>query len=333
LREKALSVRKILRQSNAAVLYTTDSPTDELGALKTIMADKTFGVKVLPAFRPDAFINIQKPDFPDWIDKLSVSAKTRILTLDDFARAISDRMDYFHALGCRLADHSLESIGFEPCSYAEAAGIFQKALNRSAPPGAMPENFGPGLCCFFGRAYADRGWVMQYRIGAFRNVNAGMFLKLGSDRGFDAIDDRRFAPALKGLLDSLDQDDMLPKTVLYGLNPNDYETLLTVGGSFSRGIPGKIQLGPAWWFNDNRAGIERQLTACATLGLLGRFIGMTTDSRSVLSFVRHEFFRRVLCSLLGRWAKRGDIPDDMELLGETVRNICYYNAADYFGKP
>ncbi len=326
----AFSVRKIIEQSGVTALCTTDNPVDTLESHKALRNDAAFKVTVLPAFRPDTFLNIDKPDFADWIKKLAASSRMPVQTLEDLQRALAQRIAFFHEAGCRLSDHALDPVTYEACGEEEAAGIFAKALNAGCLNEKEIHKYKTWLLLFLGRAYAQKGWAMQYHMGAVRNVNEKMRRQIGSDTGFDAAGDYPCAPALGKLLDSLDSTGQLPKTILYSLNPNDYEVLSTVGGSFGGDIPGKIQLGSAWWFNDQKPGIEKQLTACANLSLLGRFIGMTTDSRSFLSYTRHEYFRRVLCNLLGKWAENGEIPRDLNLLGQMVQNICYNNAVEYF---
>jgi glucuronate isomerase len=323
------SARQIIAQSGVKVLCTTDNPADTLKYHQALGKDDSFGVAVLPTFRPDVFLNIEKLDFPEWVRKLSDAAQLPGVTLGDLKLALANRMMYFHELGCRLSDHALDPIVFEPCAEEEAAVIFGKVLGGQSPTDSDARKYKTHMLLFLGRAYAERGWAMQYHLNAVRNVNDKMFRRLGPDTGFDAAGDYSYADALRKMLDSLDKTGELPKTILYSLNPGDYEVLLTVGGGFSGGVPGKIQLGSAWWFNDHKPGIEKQLTALANLGLLGQFVGMTTDSRSFLSYTRHEYFRRILCNLLGKWAENGEIPNDMTLLGDTVRNICYHNIVRY----
>jgi glucuronate isomerase len=325
------SVRSIIEKSNVAALCTTDNPVDTLEAHRALRSDATFKTAVLPAFRPDVFINIEKPDFLSWVNKLADAAKKPITSLGRLQEALGQRIIYFHENGCRLSDHALDPIVYEECSEDEAAGIFQKALDGSILSDSEIQKYKTWMLLFLGREYAKRGWVMQYHLSAVRNINTRMFNRLGPDTGFDATGDWRVAAPLQKILDSLDRTGELPKTILYSLNPGDYEVLLSVGGGFGGDVPGKLQLGSAWWFNDHKPGIERQLTALANQGLLGRFIGMTTDSRSFLSYTRHEYFRRILCNLLGRWAENSEIPSDMEILGGTVKNICFNNIADYMG--
>jgi glucuronate isomerase len=325
------SARALIGRSNVTALCTTDNPADTLEAHRKIRKDGTFQTAVLPTFRPDPFLNIEKADFGAWIKKLSAAAQMPGRTLGDLTGALERRMAFFHENGGRRSAHALDPRECEPCGYDEAEEIFQRAAAGGRLDATAVRKYKSWLLLFLGRAYARYGWVMQLHIGTERSVSDRRLMRLGPDTGFDAAGDDLRARALRCLLNSLDKTGEVPKIILYSLNPGDYEVLLTVGGSFAGDVPGKIQLGSAWWFNDHRSGIEKQLTACANLSLLGRFIGMTTDSRSFLSYTRHEYFRRVLCNLLGKWIESGELPRDIDLLGETVQNICYHNAARYFG--
>ena len=266
-------VQGLIKMSNVETICTTDAPYDTLEYHKML---KDFGVKVVPAFRPN---------------------------LDDIREDICERMDYFHENGCRLSDHAVDKMDDE---------IIEKLV-------------------FLGREYAKRGWVWQLHIGALRNNNTRMFNKLGPDTGFDSINDFQIAEGLSRILDTLDKEDMLPKTILYTLNPKDNYVLGTMLGNFQGGgIPGKIQFGSGWWFNDQRDGMEGQMMSLANLGMLARFVGMLTDSRSFVSYTRHEYFRRILCNLLGKWVEEGEYPCDMDTLKKIAKDICYYNAKSYF---
>lgn len=324
------TVRKIIERSNVKAICTTDNPVDSLEAHKIIKADSTISVKVLPAFRPDVFVNIEKPDFFSWIDKLSAVCNTEIKTPEDLLTALSARIDYFHDAGCRLSDHALDPIVYESFYENEIPAIFTKALNGSSLDACEAAKYKTWILLFFGKQFAHRGWTMQYHLSSIRNINTKMFCKLGPDTGYDAIGVYDFALPLQKMLDALNSTNELPKLVLYSLNPNDYEVMATIGSAFNGGAAGKIQLGAAWWFNDHISGIERQLTVCASNSLLSLFVGMLTDSRSFISYPRHEYFRRVLCNLLGKWAECGEITQDTALLGRMVEDICYNNAYNYF---
>ncbi len=266
-------VQGLIRMSNVETICTTDAPYDTLEYHKIL---KGFGVKVVPAFRPN---------------------------LDDIRDDIGERMDYFHENGCRLSDHAVDKMDDE---------IIEKLI-------------------FLGKEYAKRGWVWQLHIGALRNNNTKMFNKLGPDTGFDSINDFQIAEGLSRILDALNKEDMLPKTILYTLNPKDNYVLGTMLGNFQGGgIPGKIQFGSGWWFNDQRDGMEGQMMSLANLGMLARFVGMLTDSRSFVSYTRHEYFRRILCNLLGKWVEEGEYPRNMDMLKKIAKDICYYNAKSYF---
>jgi len=349
-----LTPRSLIVRSNVKALCTTDDPVDTLEYHEAIARDKTFDVKVLPSFRPDNGINIEKPGFNEWIGKLAGASGMEIRSLDDLKAAFVKRLGLFHERGCRLSDHGLEPVVYSDCTEAEAAAIFEKVLSAgkgyqgvdmnsagmngfgSANPSGISldevKKYKSHMMVFLGTQYNKLGWVMQLHIGCIRNVNSKQFRLLGVNTGFDAINDDNFAGALSRLLDKIDDAGGLPKTILYCLNPRDNEVLSAIAGCFQDGnTPGKIQFGSGWWFNDQKEGMERQMTALASTGLLSRFVGMLTDSRSFLSYTRHEYFRRILCNIIGEWAEKGEAPDDLKLLGGMVQNICYNNAVKYFG--
>ncbi|OPX45754.1 uronate isomerase [Ruminiclostridium hungatei] len=332
LRQEDFTAKNLIRRSNVKVVCTTDDPVDSLEYHKAIAEDKSFEVKVLPAFRPDKSINIEKEGFIPWLLKLEKITDTEIATFQDLKNALISRLEFFHQAGCRISDHALDPLIFQAGTEEEASIILQKALAGKALNQEEVAVYKTQILIFLGKQYSRLGWVMQLHMGTLRNTNSRMLQKLGPDTGFDSIGDWTFASALSSLLDSLDKSDELPKTILYHLNPRDNEILGTIIGCFQGGkIPGKVQFGSAWWFNDQKDGMERQLTTLANLGLLSRFVGMLTDSRSFLSYIRHEYFRRILCNILGTWVEKGEIPDDMELLGKMVQDICYNNAESYFG--
>lgn len=326
------STRKIIESSGVLGLCTTDNPVDSLEYHQKLRDDPSFKVKVLPAFRPDDFVNIGRPGFAGWVAKLEKAAGMKIGSLDNLRTAMEKRIAFFDENGCRLSDHALERAVYVPASDAAVGDVFEKAMNGAALTGEETDRYVTWALLFLGREYSKRGWIMQYHIGSVRNVNLKQMKLLGPDTGFDAACDFTFGPGLAKLLGVLDEAGALPRTILYSLSPNNLEMLASIGGCFSEaGVPGKMQLGSAWWYNDQKDGIRRQLTALANLGLLSRFVGMVTDSRSFLSYTRHEYFRRVLCGLLGEWADSGEVPSDLETLGVMVRDICCDNAMRYFG--
>jgi glucuronate isomerase len=332
LADDSFSARELIKRSNVEVICTTDDPADTLEYHEKIAADGEFGVKVLPTFRPDMALNIDRQGFAQWVAKLEKAAGKKINDYYAFRDALADRMAYFSSRGCRLSDHSLEPAVYAECSDEEAARIFEKAMSGGKPDTEEVIKYKTNLLIFLGARYSELGWVMQLHMGCMRNNNSRQFRLLGPDTGFDAIDDAVFARPLARLLDRIDSAAGIPKTILYCLNPAANEVVSVIAGCFQGGgIPGKIQFGSAWWFNDHLDGMKRQMTVLASTGLLGRFVGMLTDSRSFLSYTRHEYFRRILCNILGEWAENGEAPGDTALLGKMVQDICYYNARDYFG--
>ncbi|MDF2988434.1 MAG: glucuronate isomerase [Eubacterium sp.] len=332
LQQEDFTARNLIRRSNVRVVCTTDDPVDSLEYHKAIAADKAFDIKVLPTFRPDKGINIEKDGFLPWLLKLGEVTGSEIATFQDLENALASRLDFFHQAGCRISDHALDPMVFHDGTEEEASIILQKTLAGKPLSQTEIAIYKTQVLTFLGRQYAKLGWVMQLHLGTMRNNNSRMLQQLGPDTGFDSIGDWTFAPALSALLNKLDSTDELPKTILYNLNPRDNDVLSSLIGCFQGGnIPGKLQFGSAWWFNDQKDGMEKQLVALANLGLLSRFVGMLTDSRSFLSYIRHEYFRRILCNILGTWVEKGEIPNDMALLGKMVQDICYNNAVRYFG--
>ncbi len=332
LGEADFSVRNILTQMNVRYVGTTDDPIDDL-ASHALLSKSGFGVVVRPSFRPDKAWAVHDPEvFIPWIGRLGeVTDVGSIETFRDLTDALTQRLDFFAAMGCRVSDHALVLPVHTPYTEGLLNGVLAGALR------GLPQNrdnasaFATAVLEFLGREYAKRGWVFQLHIGALRNNNSRMYRELGPDSGFDSIVDGPIAAPLAGFLDRLDRIGMLPKTILYGLNPRDNELLSSLIGNFQDGsVPGKIQHGSGWWFNDQIDGMVRQMTSLANLGLLRRFVGMLTDSRSFLSFPRHEYFRRVLANLVGGWIERGEAPADYALLGAMIRDICWFNACDYF---
>ncbi|AFK85206.1 MULTISPECIES: glucuronate isomerase [Thermoanaerobacterium] len=332
LNSSDFSVRNIIKNSNVKILCTTDDPTDSLEYHKLLRDDESFSVKVLPAFRPDKGINIDKDDFKDWVKKLEEASGMAIEDYQDYLDALNSRLEYFDSLGCRLSDHALDFVAYEESSDEEVDGIFKKALNGEKLSQIEIDKFKTNILQFLGRKYKELGWAMQLHIAALRNTNTRMFENLGPDTGYDSINDVNIAYPLSKLLDSLEATGELPKTILYTLNPKDNYVLATLMGSFQgEGIPGKMQFGSAWWFNDNIDGMREQMRTLANVGLLSKFVGMVTDSRSFLSYPRHEYFRRILCNLIGQWVDKGEVPYDIDLLGKIVEDISYNNAVNYFG--
>ncbi|MDF2547214.1 MAG: glucuronate isomerase [Anaerosolibacter sp.] len=332
LETEAFTAQELIKRSNVKVICTTDDPVDSLEYHKAILDDETFDVKVLPTLRPDKGVSIEKNGFQDWVSKLEQAVGNEITSFRDLLNALGARIQFFHDLGCRVSDHAMDPIVFEEGTEVEVNDIFVKGLKGEKLTESEVRKYKTQVLLFLGREYAKLGWVMQVHIGTIRNVNSRMMNILGPDTGFDTIGDYTFAEALAKFLDALDSTDELPKTILYCLNPRDNEVLATMIGSFQGGgIPGKIQFGSGWWFNDQKDGMIRQMIALSNVGLISRFVGMLTDSRSFLSYTRHEYFRRILCNLLGEWVENGEAPADMDLLGKMVKNICYNNANNYFG--
>ena len=328
---KDYSAKSLIKRSDVEIICTTDDPTDTLEHHRQIGEDKDFAVKVLPTFRPDKGLNIDKPGFLEWVERLSAVTGKAINDYEDFMKAISNRVDYFSRYGCRIADHSLEKVVYRKADAKDAELAFRKAVKGESLERREAEVYKSYTIYRLGLLYSRYNWAMQLHIGAMRDNNTRMLGVLGADSGFDSVNDGEVAEPLAALLDDLEQENSLPRTILYCLNPKDNYVLATMLGNFQSGpIPGKMQFGPGWWFNDHEPGMRKQLSDLANLGLLGRFIGMLTDSRSLLSYPRHEYFRRILCDVLGSWVTNGELSDDMEYLGSLVENICYHNAKNYF---
>ncbi|GIQ62039.1 uronate isomerase [Paenibacillus cisolokensis] len=323
--------RDLIVKSNVRVVCTTDDPTDTLEYHLKLKEDDSFPVKVLPSFRPDKGLGIERTGFAEWVGKLGAAAGRSIRTYDDFLAALEDRVQFFHEAGGRVSDHALDEVPFAETTREEAAAVFAKAIAGDAVTPEEERKYKTFTYIHLGKLYHARGWVMQYHIKAHRNNNSAAFARLGPDTGFDSIGDGDIARPLRGLLDALASGGTLPKTILYSLDPGDNPILASLIGSFQEGgIAGKMQFGSAWWFNDTKEGMIAQLKTLADMGLLSRFVGMLTDSRSFLSYTRHEYFRRILCNLLGEWVENGEAPADFELLGDMVRDISYRNAEAYF---
>ncbi len=331
LRTPKFSIRNIIRTMNVKLLCTTEGPLDSLEHHRKIR-DDGFETKVYAAFRPDKGLAVEDlTALNAWIDKLEAVCDTEITDFAYYVNAIRERHDYFHKNGCRLSDYGLETAYAEDYTETEIKKIFSKIRTGKNLESRERLKFKSAMMIELALMDHEAGWVMQLHLGALRNNNTRMFETLGPDCGFDSIGDFKIAVPLAKFLDRLDMNNKLPKTILYNLNPRDNELIATMVGNFQDGsAAGKIQYGPAWWFLDQKDGMENQMNTLSNTGLLSRFIGMTTDSRSVLSFPRHEYFRRILCQLLGNDVEAGLIPADMELLGKMVENICFNNAKKYF---
>ena len=331
LKKPEYSVRGLIRMSNVETICTTDDPVDTLEWHEKIAADPTFETKVLPAWRPDKAMNIEKPTFNDYIAALGKAAGISISSFADLKKALKIRLDYFAARGCKLSDHALNYVMCEPANDDEIERIFAARLNGKLPTEKEQSAYKTAFMKFVAGEYTRRNWVMQLHYGCRRDNNLTMFEKMGPDTGFDTIDNYTPAGETSAFLGMLEKSGSLPKTVLYSLNPNDNEAIDTLCGCFQNSeATCKIQHGSAWWFNDHFKGMTDQLTSFANLGYLAGFVGMLTDSRSFLSYPRHEYFRRILCRLLGEWVEDGRFPADMETLKEIVRAISCENARNYF---
>jgi glucuronate isomerase len=332
LKSTDYSVKKLLQKMKVEVVCTTDDPVDDLRFHKMIREQGT-PVRVLPTWRPDKAMAIDDPvEFNRYMDKLATAADTEISDFNDLLFALQKRHDYFAQQGCLLSDHGLEVIYAENYTETEIHKIFEKL--RAGQEVSAEENlkFKSAMLIYFALMDSEKGWTQQFHLGAIRNNSSRMYKALGPDKGFDSIGDAAIAHALSTFLDKLDSHGKLAKTILYNLNPRDNEMIATMCGNFNDGsVPGKMQFGSGWWFLDQKDGIEKQLNALSNLGLLPRFIGMLTDSRSFLSYPRHEYFRRILCNLIGKDVEKGELPHDMTLLGQTVKNICYNNVKGYLG--
>ncbi len=329
-----LTTQGILKKFKVTHVCTTDDPTDDLRYHQALAASG-FGTRVLPAYRPDKALAVQDTTrFNQWVDALESASDITIGNLDRFLEALKNRHDFFHAQGCRLSDHGMNLCYADFCSDKIAEAIFDKARRRKAVSSQEQSQFASFMMVFFGRLDAEKGWTKQLHLGALRNNNTRLLRTIGPDTGFDSMGDFPQASALSAYLDRLDQDNALPKTVIYNNNPSDNYVFACTIGNFQDGtIPGKVQFGSAWWFLDQKEGMEMQLNALSNLGLLSRFVGMVTDSRSFMSYPRHEYFRRTLCNLLGRDVENGEIPEDDALIGPMIRNICYSNAKNYMAFP
>jgi glucuronate isomerase len=333
LAKPEFSCRGLIEQSNVAAICTTDDPVDTLEHHQAIARDKSFQTPVLPAWRPDrATLVSDAREFRAYVDKLAAAANVDIRSFGDFMDALRKRHDFFHANGCRISDHGLETVRADDFTDKDVHATFARARAGEPVSPEQASEFELAMLHEFGIMDHEKGWTQQFHLGALRNNNSRMFAAKGRDVGFDSIGDFEIARPLSRLLDRLDRTSQLAKTIVYNLNPRDNALLVTMIGNFQDGsVPGKIQYGSAWWFLDQKDGMERQIEDLSQMGLLSRFVGMLTDSRSFLSYTRHEYFRRILCNVLGNDMTAGLIPNDFQLVGAMVRDICYNNAANYFG--
>lgn len=332
LKSDDLSARGILKKMKVEVVCTTDDPADTLDWHKKIAKDGV-ATKILPTFRPDKAFGIANPaTFKAWVEKLGAVAGMDTVTFSGFIGALKKRHDDFHAIGGRLSDHGLERCFAADCSDTQAKAIFEKVINGTNPDAAEQEQFGTYMMLYFARLDTEKGWTKQLHLGALRNVNARLLKQVGADAGCDTIGDFSQAKALAWYLGRLAEENTLPKTILYNLNPADNYVFGAMTGNFQEGtVPGKIQYGSGWWFLDQEEGMRDQINALSNLGLLSRFVGMLTDSRSFLSYPRHEYFRRILCAMLGDDVASGRLPDRPDYLRRLVADVCHDNAARYFG--
>ena len=331
LAQPEFSARGLINRSNVAMIGTTDDPCSDLKWHKLIAADESFATKVCPSFRPDPALNCHKPGFASYIEKLSQASGIAIACAQDVAKALSQRIEYFNSCNCRASDHGLDYVMYREATREQIENAFAKAMAGQPLTVEETEGYQTYLLLHCAREYARLGWAMQIHFSCFRNPNSRQFAALGPDRGFDCIAVTDSARALHKVMDALDRTNQLPKTIVYSLNPADDQWLDSMIGAYQgTEVPGKIQHGSAWWFNDNKGGMENQMTSLAQLGILGNFIGMLTDSRSFLSYTRHGYFRRILCNLIGKWVENGEYPNDMKTLGGLVEDICANNAKRYF---
>ena len=325
----SFSTQGIAKRMNVEVICTTDDPTDDLRHHQKLKEEGN--VRVYPAFRPDRLILIDSSEFVQYIEKLSGVADTSIASFDQLLAVIEQRVDFFDAQGCTISDHGLEKVYCTGATENEANRIFQKRMGGADVSEQEKEDYASVVLYHLGKMYSARNWVMQFHLGALRNTNRRMAREIGADSGFDSIGEWNQAPSLAAFLDLLDNEDSLPKTILYGLNPKENPILATMIGNFNDGsIKGKMQFGSAWWYLDQKSGMEEQMNVLSNMGLLSCFVGMLTDSRSFLSYPRHEYFRRILCNLIGKDVANGELPHDIEWLGKLVRDISYANAKAYF---
>ena len=330
--QNGLSARKLIEMSNVEILCTTDDPADTLEWHKKIAEDESFSVKVLPAWRPDKAMGLEKPDYLTYLEKLSAASGVKIDSFSALIKALKNRMDFFASMGCSISDHGMAYVMCAPASAETVEAIFAKRLAGELVSAEEERQFKTAFLVEMGREYYKKNWVMQLHYGVKRDNNGSVFAKLGPDAGIDCISNYTPSAELADYLNLLAVNDELPRTIIYSLNPIDNAAIGTIIGCFQdSSAVGKIQQGSAWWFNDNKTGMIEQMTSLANLGLLGNFIGMLTDSRSFLSYTRHEYFRRIMCELIGGWVENGEYPADYRALERIVSGISYKNTKRYFG--
>ena len=330
---KTLTAREMMYKFNVKTVCTTDDPVDSLEWHKKMAEDKTLKVRVRPAFRPDKAINVELSWFASWVAQLAGVWGKPIGTLEDLCAALADRIEFFNEMGSRVSDHALDVVHYAPASYEEANAVFLKGMKGEPVTEEEQDKYKGYILLFLGKQYAKYGWVQQYHIGALRNNSKSMLEKIGPDTGFDAIEDQVYMEKLSALLGALDMADALPKTILYCLNPRDNYALTVLAGCFQKeGVKGRVQVGTAWWFLDQLDGMKQNLETLMQVGLVAQSVGMLTDSRSFLSYPRHELYRRLLCNMLGNLVEKGQYPaSQLDVLGKIVEDVCYNNAEKYFG--
>lgn len=332
LAQDDMTARNLIRQSNVTLICTTDDPADSLEWHQKIAADESFDVQVLPAWRPDKAMNLEKADYMEYLKKLGEVSGVEINSFASLKEALKKRIDFFAENGCCISDHSLEYVMYVPASEEEIEAIFAKRLSGQCVDRQEELKFKTAFMISMGREYHKKNWVMQIHYGVKRDNNQKIFGQIGPDAGIDCINNYAPSAEMADYLNALAKTDELPKTILYSLNPSDNASIGTIMGCFQdSSAVGKIQQGSAWWFNDNKTGMTEQMISLANLGLLGNFIGMLTDSRSFLSYTRHEYFRRILCELIGGWVENGEYPEDYKALEKIIKGISYENAVRYFG--
>ena len=332
LRSKEYSVKNLLRKMNVAAVCTTDDPADNLG-YHQLLKEQAFEIPVLPAFRPDTAMNVSNAAaFIAYVKRIETASNISIGSYSDYTKALKTRHDFFASMGCNVSDHGLEELYAEDYTEAEVSAIFAKVFGGSSLTLLEQNKFRSAMLVLFAEWDHEKGWIQQFHLGALRNNNGRMLKKLGPDTGFDSIGDFSQGRSLSAFLSRLETENKLTKTILYNLNPADNELFATMIGNFNDGSsPGKVQWGSGWWFLDQKDGMVKQMNALSNMGLLSRFVGMLTDSRSFLSFPRHEYFRRILCNLFGEEIENGELPNDIAWTGKVIQDICYYNAKNYFG--
>lgn len=330
LQTEELSVNGIMKNFNVYAVGTTDDPIDTLEFHKEVKEKGECSAKVIPSYRPDKALQIYKVDFADYIKKLETASQIKINSAEDVVKALINRLDFFVEMGCKASDHALIVAPSTFKSIDEVNAIFTKKMNGEELCSSDVDAYMTYVLTELARAYKEKNVAMQLHFASIRDNNGKMFEKLGPDTGFDASHDKELAENVSAFMSNLAKNNSVPKTILYTLNPKDYYTLTTLMGCYQEGIKGKIQLGSAWWFCDHKDGMEEQMKVLGNLGMLSLFVGMLTDSRSFLSYSRHEYFRRILCNLVGGWAEDGEVPNDEEMLGEIIQDICFNNAQRYF---